>query len=72
MEPTKLASVPSIGFSAGAAVIAYYYLPALAANGIEPATGVAAITAVITPFANVGGALLGRLTARIKGETANA
>ena len=71
MDP-KPGTLPSIGFAAGAGTLAYYALPQLAANGVEPAIGIAALSAVIAPFALVGRAFLERVTARIKGDSANA
>ncbi len=69
MQPKTL---PSIGFAAGAGTLAYYFVPQLAAAGVDAAIGIAALSAVITPFAMVGKAFLERVTARIKGDSANA
>lgn len=73
MEPKN------IGFSAGAAALIMYYLAPEAAADLGASTDMetititsliwSALTAVITPFANVGKVLLNRLTDKIGGAS---
>ncbi len=68
MEP-KPGTVPSLGFAAGAGTLAFYAWPELTAAGVEPAVGIAALSAVIAPFALVGRALIARAVAFINSNT---